>query len=285
MLIAKFSIAALLIADMAAPLVATAEELRAEARLIAETRTVRPGTPFTVGIHIRMPEGAHIYWVNPGDSGLPTRVEWQLPPGFKAGPIQWPVPALFSDPPLASYGYAGEVVLPVVITPPDDLAGIAAVRIAARAEWLLCKETCVPGGAEVALGFRIAQEPGPRTSDADLLARFVARVPRESDDWAFRFEEDNDSVRLHVRPPAHLDGATLRRFVFLSAAEDLIEPSAPQVWHPTDGGEYLLQLGKTARRRSVGDRLEGVLREGSGHPAPARELFAGVSAARLRPMP
>ena len=263
-----------------------AEELRAEARLIAAARTIRPGTPFTVGVHIRMPEGAHIYWANPGDAGLPTRIAWTLPPGFTAGPIQWPVPAVFADPPLASYGYAGEVVLPVVITPPADLQGLAAVRLAARVDWLLCKETCVPGGADVALGFRVADEPGPRGPDAELLERFAARVPAASPEWVFRFEEDERSIRLFAQPPAELDAAALKRFVFLCSEEDLVEPSAPQAWSETaEGRVFALTLRKTARRRAAGERLSGVLREGPGHPAPAREIFVGVSAARSPPTP
>lgn len=265
---------------------AKAEELRAEARLIAATRTIQAGVPFTVGIHIRMPPGAHIYWINPGDSGLPTRVEWRLPPRFSAGPIQWPVPALFSDPPLVSYGYADEVVLPVVITPPPDLAGAAAVRIAARVDWLLCKDTCLPGGADVALGFRIAAAPGAPTAEADLLARFVERVPRPSDEWQFHFEDSTDEVRLRVRPPPTIEREALERFLFFCAAEDLIEPSAPQTWSAAEGdGEYVLTLRKTARRRPAGDRLEGVLREGSGYPARADERFVGVSAARMPATP
>lgn len=265
---------------------ADAEELQAAARLIAATRTIQAGVPFTVGIHIRLPAGAHIYWINPGDAGLPTRVEWRLPAGFSAGPIQWPVPALFSDPPLASYGYAEEIVLPVVITPPPDLAGAVAVRIAARVDWLLCKETCVPGGADVALGFRVAAGPGEPTADADLLARFVERVPRPSDEWQFHFEESADEVRLRVRPPPTIEREALARFLFFCSAEDVIEPSAPQTWSAGEGdGEYVLTLRKTARRRPIGDRLEGVLREGAGYPARADERFVGVSAARMPATP
>lgn len=275
---------ALAVAASAGP--AAGKELLAEARLISGARTIRPGVPFTVGVQIRMPEGAHIYWVNPGDAGLPTRIEWTLPPGFTAGPIQWPVPTVFSDPPLASYGYSGEVVLPAVITPPAAMQGLAAVRIAARVDWLLCKESCVPGGADVALGFRIADESGPPGPDAELLTRFVSRVPTASDRWAFWFEEDERSVRLFARPPAELDAAALKRFVFLVSMEDLIEPSAPQTWSETaDRRAFVLTLQKTARRRAAGERLSGVLREGRGPPAPEGEIFVQVSATRSPPTP
>ena len=60
--------------------------------LVAEPRAVRGGEPFTVAVRLRMAEHWHTYWRNPGDSGLATEIAWTLPPGFSAGPIQWPAP-------------------------------------------------------------------------------------------------------------------------------------------------------------------------------------------------
>jgi thiol:disulfide interchange protein DsbD len=251
----------------------------AEARLIAETRVIQPGTPITVGIHIRMPARAHIYWTNPGDAGLRTRVEWKLPPGFTAGPVQWPVPARFVEPSLASYGYADEVVLPVALTPPADLAGVAAVRIAARVDWLLCREACVPGGADLGLGFRVGADPGAPTPEAALIRRFVERIPREDPTWHVRFMESDTEVILAVRPPPGVDERTVGSFIFIPAMEDLIEPAAPQTWRDANG-EYRLRLPKTPRRLRVEGRIEGVLREGNGYPLPPDERFWSVSAER-----
>ncbi len=40
-----------------------------------------------------MRQNWHVYWRNPGDSGLPPEVAWTLPAGFSAGPLQWPAPS------------------------------------------------------------------------------------------------------------------------------------------------------------------------------------------------
>ncbi len=62
----------------------------------------------------------HTYWQYPGDAGFPTKIEWTLPPGFKAGPIQWPLPVKqIDDGDLQSYVYKDEVMLMVEITPPQ----------------------------------------------------------------------------------------------------------------------------------------------------------------------
>jgi thiol:disulfide interchange protein DsbD len=97
-----------------------------------------------------MEKGWHTYWRNPGDSGLPTRVRWELPEGFAAAEIRWPYPIRFTTGPLVSYGYEHEVLLPVEIRVPPSLAS-AEVRVAGRVDWLECREACVPGRADVSL--------------------------------------------------------------------------------------------------------------------------------------
>src|SRR5215210_5687367 len=90
----SFFVLLLLVAAFAAPATAQihqGQEL-VKAELIADTNAVVPGKPFTAGLLLRMVPGWHTYWQNSGDSGMPTRIEWQLPPGFKAGEIQWPLP-------------------------------------------------------------------------------------------------------------------------------------------------------------------------------------------------
>ncbi len=65
----------------------------------------------TVALRLSMEKGWHTYWRNPGDSGLPTTLEWKLPAGVEAGPIEWPAPHVLPAGPLVNYGYDGEVLL------------------------------------------------------------------------------------------------------------------------------------------------------------------------------
>src|SRR5947208_7993887 len=97
------------------------ELVRAE--LLADTDAIVPGKPFTAGLCLRMEPGWHTYWQYSGDSGMPTHIEWQLPPGFKAGEIQWPIPEKTIEPgDLWTYAYHDEVLLLVEITPPAQIA-------------------------------------------------------------------------------------------------------------------------------------------------------------------
>ena len=61
------------------------------ATLLADTTAVEPGKPFRVGVLLKIEPGWHTYWRDTGDSGLPTEVKWDLPEGFVAADLQWPV--------------------------------------------------------------------------------------------------------------------------------------------------------------------------------------------------
>jgi thiol:disulfide interchange protein DsbD len=111
---------------------------------------VQPGQPFDVALHLHSDPGWHTYWINPGDAGLATTITWTLPPGFTAGPIQWPTPEKHNMGPLITHGYEGDVYLLTTITPPkSDLPQHFDVK--AKASWLVCQEECIPGKAELTL--------------------------------------------------------------------------------------------------------------------------------------
>jgi thiol:disulfide interchange protein/DsbC/DsbD-like thiol-disulfide interchange protein len=98
-------------------------------------------------VDFRIAKGWHIYWQNPGDSGIPTSFSWQLPQGVKAGPIHWPVPERQEMGGLVNYGYSDRVTLPVPLLFSDD--AIPEGQITVKAEWLVCKDVCIPESAEL----------------------------------------------------------------------------------------------------------------------------------------
>ena len=129
--------------------VVTTPQVRAE--LVAHApEGVVAGKPVWLGLKIAHQPHWHTYWKNPGDSGLPTTLEWTLPAGVAAGEIQWPTPAKLPIGPLMNFGYEGTLLLPVPVTVP---AGFAAqtLDVKLRADWLVCKEVCIPESGEFAL--------------------------------------------------------------------------------------------------------------------------------------
>jgi len=168
-----------------------------EASLLADTTAIVPGEPFQAGLLLKMAPGWHTYWEYSGDAGLPTTIDWKLPPGFVAGPIQWPAPEAKLEPGnIQTYAYSGRVLLITTITPPTDISGN--VTLSARADWLVCEDICIPGGAEVSLALPVEKSAVP--AHAALFEEFRSRLPSEQPPpYPLEWSRNGDTLRLEVR--------------------------------------------------------------------------------------
>jgi thiol:disulfide interchange protein/DsbC/DsbD-like thiol-disulfide interchange protein len=147
-----------------------------KAQLIADTDAIAPGKAFTVGLLLRMAPHWHTYWKFSGDAGLPSEIKWTLPPGWKPGEIQWPIPLRLKDPgDIETYGYENEVLLMQQITPPASLAD-SSIRLSADASWLVCERLCIPGSAKLQLELPIAAQTGP--ANEELFSRYQRSLPQ-----------------------------------------------------------------------------------------------------------
>lgn len=146
------------------------EDHPVKASLVAETRGFQPGQALTVALRLEHAKGWHTYWIDPGDAGLATQVAWDLPAGVQAGPLLWPKPVTFKDPGgLVGYGYKDTAHLLTEIRVP---AGFKGERLAlkAQADWLVCKDVCIPGDAGV--GLVLARlDPNPPSASAAEIRR------------------------------------------------------------------------------------------------------------------
>jgi thiol:disulfide interchange protein DsbD len=147
-----------------------------KAELLADTTAIIPGKPFTVGLLLRMAPGWHTYWKFSGDAGLPTELKWKLPPGWKIGDIQWPIPLKTVDPgDIETYGYENEVLLIQEITPPSKLDD-SSVRLSIEASWLVCEKICIPGGATLQLDLPVASTS--QQANTDVFTRYRRLLPQ-----------------------------------------------------------------------------------------------------------
>jgi len=147
-----------------------------KAELLADTDAVVPGKPFTVGLLLRMAPGWHTYWKFPGDAGLPTEIKWNLPAGWKAGEIQWPIPLKTNDPgDIQTYGYQDEALLMQQITPPAKIDN-STVKLSAAASWLVCEKICIPGSVKLDVDLPIASTSN--SANQELFARWRRLLPQ-----------------------------------------------------------------------------------------------------------
>ncbi len=153
-------------------------ESNTKVRLISPTQTIVPGKTWKVGLELRHAPHWHTYWINPGEAGLITEVNWQpMPAGFSVGPTLWPPPAKIDVGGVLGYGYDGTVVLILPVHVPPDAKPGDTVKLEGTATWLECYESCVPGEAPVSISATVGRAEEP-TADAALIQKFEAMIPQ-----------------------------------------------------------------------------------------------------------
>ncbi|MGB1838822.1 MAG: protein-disulfide reductase DsbD family protein [Gammaproteobacteria bacterium] len=165
-----------------------------------------------IGIKFELDKNWHTYWKNPGDSGGPLEIVWELPNQFKLDKINWPKPELIPYPPLMTYGYNNEVIFPFKVSQYELNTN---EEIGVSVDFLICADVCIPEKAYI------------KTSIADIpldnkLDFFIEQVP---------------NVTLPTE--AYISGNTLKlkfsktdksidQVYFYSDVENVVEHSAVQ---------------------------------------------------------
>jgi thiol:disulfide interchange protein/DsbC/DsbD-like thiol-disulfide interchange protein len=268
-------LAAALAAAVAAPATgAPVKTPHVEAELVAGNTALVPGSALPVALRLRMEPGWHTYWRNPGDSGLPTTLAWKLPAGIGAEPLEWPAPQLLPVGPLANYGYEGEVLLLAQLRPAAAFAAGSPVVVNARADWLVCKEICIPEGVDLALELPVgtAATPDPRWG-APLAAARTA-LPQPLAGWQASAQGSGAKIALKLTPASAgaVDPGALHFFPY---AEAQIEPSPPQTL-TRDGDAYVLSLPVATNLAGGLTRVAGVVTAGNGFGANVRAAAIDV---------
>jgi thiol:disulfide interchange protein DsbD len=218
------------------------------ARLIAEQGSVAPGGTVDLALVLDIRPHWHTYWRNPGDSGEPPRIDWQLPNGVVAGAIRWPLPTPIPVGPLVNYGYSDRAVHLVRLDIPADWRPGKPVPVAVDASWLVCEEACIPEQGRFDLKISTsATPPAPTdgTATAALFAAGRAQLP-EPGVVAASLARGASTLTLHVPAaalPADVTPASITKAHFFADAWGLIDHAGEQSWTWSDGGEVLeLQL-------------------------------------------
>ncbi len=223
------------------------------ASLLAEPSSVAGGRPFTVAVRMAMKPGWHVYWRNPGDSGLPPEITWTLPAGFSAGSVQWPTPERIPVSHLMNFGYEDEAVLLVTLTPPPSLDPAQPVRIAAKLNYLVCERECIPGSADLRLDLPAANvSPAPDPANAALFEGARSKLP-QSVSWTSRVGGEGERLRLDIDVPG-LKPETIRSGAFFPYSETAIENAAAQDLTADASGLHL-----RLTRATPGDPLPATL--------------------------
>lgn len=229
--------------------------------LVAEG-PARPGQPLWLAFEQKLIPDWHTYWVNPGDSGLPTEITWTLPtPAWRADAPLFPAPHRFTTGPLVNYGYADHVTLLARVDVPADARPGLPVHLNAAVAYLVCADVCVPENITLGLDVPVVASTAPAgagggadPATAALFADARAALAVDSP-YAATVDRAKDRLTLRLAAPG-LSAASLKDAYFYAEDPDQVEAGAPQTL-AIDGQGLRLTLKPTGR--GAAGPLAGIL--------------------------
>ncbi|RYE19800.1 MAG: hypothetical protein EOP51_19165 [Sphingobacteriales bacterium] len=167
------------------------------AQLVASVDKVTPGNEIYIGVNQRIIPHWHTYWLNPGDSGLKTTINWKLLTGSTASEILWPIPSHISLGTITNYGYSDEVTLLSKIKVPATASVGEIFTAQAHVEWLVCNEECIPQEVDLELSLPIVAQGSPTGSGSPLIQQALTTLPVASP-WPVNIQHTSDGFRLQI---------------------------------------------------------------------------------------
>ncbi len=236
--------------------------------LLTPTPAISAADPFEAGLYFKLDKGWHVYWLNAGDSGLSPTIKWTLPPGISVGPIQYPTPKRLPLGPYMDFGYENEVLFPIAMKAKASLKPGQRETIAAKVDWLVCREVCIPGKANLTLDISVS--PSKVDANADVLALFERlgkTMPQPLPAlWQVTFAPIATGFRMAV-----ITGKREATGQFFPFEHDQISNPAPQPVQPLPNG-LLIDLKRDEDSKTSPARLRGliVLADGLGYTVNAQ---------------
>jgi len=205
------------------------DSIPARIAMVPEQTTLMPGGTFWLALDIEMAQGWHTYWKNPGDSGLPTEIDWILPEGFTAGEPLYPVPERQLFGPIINYGFDNRTTILWPVTAADDLTLGETYYISGQVNYLVCAEICIP--AQDSFDLEFTYTGAAPLIDATMApffdeARAALPQPLPAKAQVVPLEGSDDLV---LRIPAFVDGVqSLSDWYFFPTHEKLIDHGMAQ---------------------------------------------------------
>lgn len=183
-----------------------------EAKLIVDSYSLQNDSVISIGVLINLKDDWHIYWRNPGDSGLPTDIEFSLPNGISASEIKFPIPKIFSSEEIINYGYSHQVLLISSLNIPKDYPQ-KEIFISAKLTSLICKDVCITFDTTLTVSLDLSQKYFAEKEVSDLFQKTKNLLPQIKHKLQVTANSQSDSVCFRLYKTDEL-GLNLKSFEF-----------------------------------------------------------------------
>lgn len=168
-----------------------------EVTAIPEFASIAPGGALRVAVRLDIPDGYHISWVNPGETGLPTTIAWRAPRGVSVGETEWPFPEREETEGIVGHVYRGVVVVFTRFTV-DSSAPRGTAVLRAELRWGICGANCVPQRKTIEASLPVRAQVGEITSQWRTVASSLERLPTPSTGLEVHGVASEERVRLTI---------------------------------------------------------------------------------------
>jgi thiol:disulfide interchange protein DsbD len=199
---------------------------QATVELIADVSEIVPGETFYLGLRYELESHWHVYWKNPGASGLAPEVEWDLPEGFEVGAMEFPAPERFELGGLVSYAHEGAPLFLVPVKAPFDLSAGDTVSFQASVFWLICKDVCIADDAKLELILPVGDGMLPDENAALFAAAQSAQPLADFGVEMTTRQGESSLVEMTIRGLDSIEDS--EEVYFYAEAEGVIDPNAEQ---------------------------------------------------------
>ncbi len=247
------------------------------ASLVAEAKSIAPGQSFTLALQLKHPAGWHSYYKNSGGIELSPTIEWQLPAGFTAGPIQWPTPTIKDGDFGKSFVYPGSPALLVDITAPASLQAGQTAALTAKASWQMCSESCMNEEKDFSLTLPVAATAAADPAQADFFRAARGKIPQPNASWTLSAYPAGGNFVLRLSPRAAAGVAQPAPVDFIPN-EHFLRTLSDGGSLTRDGADWILTLKPNKldifdKPIPVGQTLSGILLSGKAGTADAAAIL------------
>lgn len=235
-------------------------QMGVDTSLVSEASQIVAGGKFRVALKLHHHPGYHTYWRGPGIAGVPTELHWDLPPGFSAGPIQWPFPEKSMMAIYPVHGYERDVLLLVDITAPSEIAA-SEVELRATANWMACAKGCFPAAVDLTLNLPVGSAAKIAPAQKAAFEQATEELPQPLLGWTVELVSARGApeIRFRVTPDAATSGASVAREVYFFSDDGQVSSDQPQKVVFAGDGSFEVSVPRSTSTEVDKATLPGVL--------------------------
>lgn len=211
---------------------------KASASIISSVETAAPGKPFTIAIKLDHPGDWHSYYKNAGAVSMPLNLKLDIPEGYTASEIKWPVPQIKWVYDVMNYMYGHKAYFLVTITPPADAKVGSDFTIKASARVQLCNDNgCLPpDNISASTTLIITEQAKQNAQSTDIINKAKNALPTPAEEWQITAKQVERNLVLLIKTETDL--SQLKNPVFISDLP-FTDTEKKQTLKQVDGGYEL----------------------------------------------